>query len=452
MATRSPTQSSPATRLDAARTRGLRGVLRAPRDKSVSHRALMFGALATGETQITGLLESEDVLATARAMEALGADVRRENPGAWRVSGAGALREPAAPLDFGNSGTGCRLVMGMAAGADLTATFIGDASLSRRPMARVLRPLAEIGAQAIARAGGRLPLTLAGARRPKARRHAPDTPSAQVKSAILLASLQAEGQTIVVEHTATRDHTERMLRAFGADLEVEAGANGGRRIALQGPAALTATPIDVPGDPSSAAFPLAAALITPEAEVTVTDVGVNPLRAGFYETVASMGAMLDMSDRGASGGEPRADFTARTSELVGVDVPAGRAASMIDEYPILAVLAACARGTSRMRGLAELRVKESDRLAAVASGLAACGVEVAIEDDDLLVTGAGEPPPGGATIDAHGDHRIAMAFLVFGLATEQPIRVLGAETIATSWPDFADTMCGLGAAITEPQA
>jgi 3-phosphoshikimate 1-carboxyvinyltransferase len=380
-------------------------------------------------------------------MRALGAKVEREAEGAWRVHGVGVagFREPAGVLDFGNSGTGCRLVMGAVAGCPVTATFDGDASLRRRPMKRILDPLELIGAHAARSTdGGRLPITLAGARDPIPIVYRTPVPSAQIKSAVLLAGLAAPGETIVVENEASRDHTERLLRHFGADVRVEADGAQGRKITLRGEVELAPAPVVVPADPSSAAFPMVAALLAPASDVILTDVMTNPLRTGLIVTLREMGADIEALDLRSDGGEEMADLRVRASALRRVEVPAARAPSMIDEYPVLAVAASFAQGATVMRGLKELRVKESDRLAAVADGLAANGVEVEIEGDDLIVHGKGQVA-GGGTVATHMDHRIAMAFLVMGLASEQPVRVDDAAIIATSFPGFSSLMRGLGA-------
>ncbi|MDB5446173.1 MAG: aroA [Phenylobacterium sp.] len=440
-----------AAALTARRAGPLKGRLRAPGDKSISHRALILGALASGVTEVEGLLEGDDVKRTAAAMASFGASVERLGPseqggGHWRVEGHGGFSEPADVVDCGNAGTGVRLIIGAAAGFDLAATFTGDASLRGRPMNRVLKPLGEMGATWIARANGRLPLTLKGGGLKRIAYRLPE-PSAQVKSAVLLAGLHADGGAEVIEPEATRDHTERMLRAFGAEVEVtEAGA--GRRIVLAGGQRLTAARVRVPGDPSSAAFPLVAALVTPGSEVTVEGMLLNPLRIGLLETLGEMGADLSVTNVRDEGGETVADVTARHSELEGVEVPPERAPSMIDEYPILAVAAAFARGRTVMRGIGELRVKESDRIALMARGLAACGVAVEEEPEGLIVTGAGRVT-GGARVATHGDHRIAMSHLVMGLAAEQPISVDEPGMIATSFPGFVPLMQGLGGEIAE---
>ena len=437
---------SPAT-LTSRPGGALKGRVRAPGDKSISHRSLILGALAQGETLVEGLLEGEDVVRTAEAMQAFGAGVERLGEGRWRVMGHGALAEPADVVDCGNSGTGARLIMGAAARFPITATFTGDGSLRRRPMARVTDPLTEMGALCVSRGGGRLPLTIRGGNLKRISYRQP-VPSAQVKSALLLAGLGAGVE--VIEADPTRDHTERMLRAFGAAVEVE-----GRAVRIDGGQQLKGTRVRVPGDPSSAAFPLVAALITPGSEVTVEGVLLNPLRTGLFQTLQEMGADLVISNHREDGGEPVGDITARYSTLSGVDVPARRAASMIDEYPILAVAAAFAEGATVMRGVGELRVKESDRIALMAAGLEACGVMVEEEPEGMIVTGlARAKVRGGATVETHGDHRVAMAHLVMGLAAEQPISVDEPGMIATSFPGFEALMRGLGAQIgsLEPAA
>jgi len=417
---------------------GLSGRFAVAGDKSISHRALMFGALAVGRTEITGLLEGEDVLRTAAAMRALGATVERLGTGHWQVAGrgVGGLTEPADVLDMGNSGTAARLICGLLAGHPLFAVLTGDASLRSRPMRRVTEPLSGTGARFTGRAGGRLPLAIEGAAEPMPLDYTLPMASAQVKSAVLLAGLSARGTTRVVEPEATRDHTENMLRHFGATVRV--GAEGHRRVVeLDGQPELTAAPVAVPGDPSSAAFPLVAALLVPGSEVTVENVGLNPLRTGLFTTLREMGAALSVSGERTEGGEPVGDLTARFGALRAVDVPPERVPAMVDEYPILAVAAACATGTSRFRGLAELRVKESDRVAATAALLEANGVKVEIEGDDMLVHGNGAPPPGGGTVVTHMDHRIAMSALVLGLATAKPVTVDDSSFIDTSFPGFA---------------
>jgi len=433
--------------MTARRSPALGGSVRVPGDKSISHRALILGALAVGETVISGLLEGEDVLNTAKAMAALGARLEPRGAGEWRVHGVGVggFAEPESALDFGNSGTGCRLVMGALAGCPITATFDGDASLRKRPMRRIVDPLEQMGAKVVDCAeGGRLPLTLAGARDPLPIVYRTPVASAQIKSAVLLAGLSAPGETVVIESEASRDHTELMLKHFGARLEVVPEGAHGRKITLQGQPELHGAPIVVPADPSSAAFPLVAALVVPGSQVMLTDVMTNPLRTGLFTTLREMGADITEMNIRADAGEPMADFVARASRLRGVEVPAERAPAMIDEYIILAVAASFAEGTTIMRGLQELRVKESDRLAATAAMLAANGVDVEISGDDLIVRGSGRVP-GGGLVETHMDHRLAMSALVMGLASEKPVSVDDTAFIATSFPGFAEMMRGLGA-------
>ncbi|MBV9523017.1 MAG: 3-phosphoshikimate 1-carboxyvinyltransferase [Alphaproteobacteria bacterium] len=429
----------------------LGGRIAVPGDKSISHRALMLGGLAVGCSRVTGLLEGEDVLRTAAAMRALGAGISRAENGVWQIDGVGigGLAEPDEVIDLGNSGTGARLLMGVVASHPLTAFFTGDASLRRRPMARVAEPLRRMGARIIARAGGRMPLAVTGAAEPLPILYALPVPSAQVKSAVLLAGLGAPGITSVIEAQPTRDHSERMLRHFGAAVAVEETEEGGRKISLTGQPELAAADLAVPGDPSSAAFPAVAALLRPGSALTIEGVGINPLRTGLYKTLIEMGADIAFTNERAAGGEPVADLVVKASRLRGVEVPAGRAPSMIDEYPILAVAAAFARGPTTMRGLAELRVKESDRLAAIAAGLAACGIEARIEGDDLIVEGRGEAPRGGATIATRLDHRPAMSFLVLGMVAKEAVAIDDGAPIDTSFPGFARLMNGIGAKIEE---
>jgi 3-phosphoshikimate 1-carboxyvinyltransferase len=400
-------------------------------------------------TEVEGLLEGDDVKRTAAAMAAFGAGVERLGEGHWRVEGKGGFSEPADVVDCGNAGTGVRLIMGAAAGFDLAATFTGDNSLRGRPMNRVLKPLGEMGASWICRAGGRLPLTLRGGGLKHIAYRLPE-PSAQVKSAVLLAGLHAEGGAEVIEPEATRDHTERMLRAFGAQVDVTEDGVGGRRIVLAGGQRLTGARVRVPGDPSSAAFPLVAALITPGSQVTVEGMLLNPLRIGLLDTLGEMGADFSVSNVRDEGGETVADITARYSQLTGVEVPPERAPSMIDEYPILAVAAAFAEGPTVMRGIGEMRVKESDRIALMSQGLAACGVGVEEEPETLTVIGsvrANHGVAGNARVITHGDHRIAMAHLILGLAAEAPVAVDEPGMIATSFPGFLELMRGLGGEI-----
>ena len=443
----SPHSPAPVT---ASRPRSpLAGSIRVPGDKSISHRALMLGALAVGQTEISGLLEGEDVLATAAALNTLGAHAARAGDGRWTVDGVGigGLAEPDDLLDLGNSGTGARLLLGILATHPITAFVTGDASLRRRPMGRVVEPLSRFGARFVTREGARLPLVVSGAADPVPISYHLPVPSAQVKSSVLLAGLNTPGETTVIEPQATRDHTERMLRHFGAVVDSEPAEGGGKRVTVEGYPELAAAPIVVPGDPSSAAFPLIAALIVPGSEVTIQGVGVNPLRAGLFECLREMGADIVLLNEREEGGEPVADLRARAGTLTGADIPAERAPRMIDEYPILAVAAACARGRTVMRGLAELRVKESDRLSAIAAGLSGCGVDVAVDGDTLTIDGSGGPPAGGALIETQLDHRIAMAFLVLGLAARLPVRIDDAAPIATSFPSFVELMNGLGAVI-----
>ena len=421
--------------------KGLSGRLSVPGDKSISHRALMFGALAIGTTEIEGLLEGEDVLRTAAAMRLLGAEVAHLGPGRWRVAGRGigGLVEPADVLDMGNSGTAARLICGLLAGHPIFAVMTGDASLRRRPMKRVTEPLAATGARFWSREGGRLPLAIQGAREPLPLDYTLPVASAQVKSACLLAGLCASGITRVVEPEATRDHSENMLRHFGATVRVTAQGHG-RVIELDGQPELRAAPVMVPGDPSSAAFFVVAALIVPGSKLVIENVGLNPLRTGLFQSLREMGAVLEVGAPRLEGGEPVGDLTVSATDLKAVDVPAERAPSMIDEYPILAVAAACATGTSRFRGLSELKVKESDRLTGTAELLRAAGVECAIEGDDLLVQGCGGPPPGGGLVATQMDHRLAMSALVLGLACRAPMRVDDGAFIATSFPNFIALM------------
>ena len=424
----------------------MQGRVRVPGDKSISHRVLILGALTVGETTIAGLLEGEDVLHTADVMQALGARVERTGEQAWRVHGVGigGFAQPARKLDFGNSGTGVRLAIGAVAGAPVTATFDGDESLRGRPMRRVLDPLEKMGARVIEIAGsGQLPLTLQGAADPIPIVYEPPVASAQLKSAVLLAGLSAPGDTTVIEAEATRDHTERLLKHFGAKVTSKAHGEHGRRIVLHGQPELEPTNVVVPTDPSSAAFPLVAALIVPGSELILDAVMTNPLRTGLLTTLREMGASIEELEK-RDDGEEVADLRVRASALKGVDVPPERAPSMIDEYPILAVAASFAEGVTRMRGLKELRVKESDRLAATADMLRANGVTVEIEGDDLIVQGKGRPA-GGGEVKTHLDHRIAMAALVVGLGSENPVRIDDGAFIATSFPGFVELMRSIGA-------
>jgi 3-phosphoshikimate 1-carboxyvinyltransferase len=428
----------------------LRGEAHVPGDKSISHRSLILGALAVGETKITGLLEGQDVLDTGRAMEAFGAQVINHGGGEWSVHGVGVggFAEPENVIDCGNSGTGVRLIMGAMATCDMTVTFTGDASLNGRPMGRVTDPLALFGTVAVGRAGGRLPMTVVGAKDPVPVRYVVPVPSAQVKSAVLLAGLNAPGETVVIEKEATRDHTERMLVGFGADLTVE-DTDEGRVITLVGQPELKPQTIIVPRDPSSAAFPVCAALLAEGSDVLVPNIGLNPTRAGLFYTLKDMGADLTFENMREEGGEPVADLRARYSpNMVGIEVPPARAASMIDEYPVLSVVAAFAKGQTVMRGVKELRVKESDRIDAMAKGLRAAGVTVDEGPDWWTVTGLGfGNVAGGITAESRLDHRIAMSFLVMGLATNAPMSVDDGGPIATSFPIFEGLMKDLGAGI-----
>jgi 3-phosphoshikimate 1-carboxyvinyltransferase len=431
----------PLTAVPSARLSGRASV---PGDKSISHRALILGALATGVTRITGLLEAADVLATAKAVAALGAEIRKSN-GAIEVKGqgVGGLRAASAPLDFGNSGTGSRLMLGVVAGHDIEAEFTGDASLCRRPMGRVLAPLTTMGLQAEGERAT-LPLTVRGTRDILPINYDLPVPSAQVKSAILLAGMHAPGRTTIVEPLPSRDHTERMLGYFGAELFAEERDDGARAVTICGDAELHGADIAVPGDPSSAAFMIAAALICPGSDIVVEGVLMNPTRSGFIETLREMGADIEELDHRLEGGEPVGDIRVKAGALKGVRVPPERAPSMIDEYPVLACIAAHAQGETRMEGLFELKVKESDRLSATAAGLAACGVEARVEGDDLIVVGQGGVK-GGGLVATHMDHRIAMAFLTLGLGAREPVTVDDVSTIATSFPDFVKLMTKLGA-------
>ncbi|MGJ4908681.1 3-phosphoshikimate 1-carboxyvinyltransferase [Bradyrhizobium sp. HKCCYLS2033] len=439
--------SAAPTPLESRASGPLSGTIRVPGDKSISHRALILGALSVGETRISGLLEGEDVLNTAESMRSLGAKVERTGDFAWTVRGVGVggFAQPSTPLDFGNSGTGCRLVMGAVAGCPITAVFDGDASLRSRPMRRILDPLALMGAKVVSIAeGGKLPLTLQGAGNPVPIEYRTPVPSAQIKSAVLLAGLAAPGVTTVIEQEASRDHTELMLKHFGAEIVTTPEGSHGRRIALTGQPELCGAPVIVPADPSSAAFPLVAALIVDGSDLVLSDVMTNPLRTGLFTTLREMGASIEEDDVRGDAGEPMARLRVRASKLRGVVVPPERAPSMIDEYLVLAVAAAYAEGTTVMRGLHELRVKESDRLEATAAMLRVNGVKVEISGDDLIVEGRGHVP-GGGIVATHMDHRIAMSALVMGLASDKPVTVDDTAFIATSFPDFIPLMCKAGA-------
>ena len=440
----------PAGPYRARRAGPLTGRTAPPGDKSISHRALLLAAMAVGRTRVTGLLESDDVIATATALAACGVGIERTAAGDWRVDGVGVagLAQPDDVIDMGNSGTGARLFAGLAAGHPFAVHLTGDASLRGRPMGRIMEPLRDMGAQFVGAKGSRLPMTIIGAEPVLAIDYRVPVPSAQVKSAILLAALHARGVSTIVEPVPTRDHTERLLRHFGAEVEIEAATSaqgGGTKLALAGQQELIAADLQVPGDPSSAAFATAAALIVAGSKVEIAGVGINPLRTGFYRTLEEMGADLAWTNEREEGGEPVADLTVTAGALTGVEVPGERAPSMIDEYPILAMVAACAEGPTAMHGIGELRVKESDRLAGLAAGLAACGVTAEMGEDSLVVEGQGGAPAGGGHIATSLDHRMAMGFLVLGLATDAPVTVDEAGPIATSYPDFIASLAALGA-------
>ena len=444
-----------ATPLMSIRSGVLEGDVRVPGDKSISHRALILGAVAVGETAIDGLLESDDVMCTAAALGALGARIERGDDGVYRVQGVGVggLAAPGTVLDMGNSGTGARLLIGLVASHPFTCHFTGDASLRARPMARVATPLRRMGARFVASPEMRLPLAVIGTEMPVPITYRLPVASAQVKSAILLAGLNTPGVTTVIEPAPTRDHSEIMLGHFGAEVGVTETGEGGRVITLAGQPEISGREISVPGDPSSAAFPAVAALLVPGSDVVLRGIGINPLRAGIYETLREMGADIEYRNRRLIGGEPVADIAVSAGALRGVDVPPDRAPAMIDEYPVLAIAAACAEGTTRLNGLGELRVKESDRLSAIAEGLAASGVEVEEGEDSLIIQGAGGPPPGGGRIESQLDHRIAMAFLILGMVADKPVHIDDASVIDSSFPGFAELMNGLGAEIREePEA
>lgn len=430
----------------------LHGNVTVPGDKSISHRALMLASQALGRTIVHGLLEGDDVLATAAALRACGVPIARTEDGTWMIQGVGigGLHEPADVLDMGNAGTAARLMMGLLAPYPFHVVFTGDASLRKRPMQRVIIPLSQMGAEFRSREGGRLPLSMLGTGTPLPVSYTLPVASAQVKSAILLAGINTPGSTTVIEKEATRDHSERMLRFFGVRVDTEQHADG-MHITVHGQPQQHAQDREfyVPADPSSAAFPIVAALLVPGSNVTVENVCLNPSRTGLFETLKEMGAALTINNRREVGGEPVGDITVTYSPLMAVDVPAERAPSMIDEYPILAVAAACAQGRSIMRGLSELRVKESNRLAAIIAGLRACGVEALEEGDNLVVFGRGKPPVGGGSVTTHFDHRIAMSFLIMGMVSEQPVEVDDIRAIATSFPGFMSLMRGLGAKLEE---
>jgi 3-phosphoshikimate 1-carboxyvinyltransferase len=438
----------------ARRSEALVGEIRIPGDKSISHRSFMFGGLASGETRITGLLEGEDVINTGRAMQAMGAKIEKDGD-VWIINGVGngCLLEPEAPLDFGNAGTGARLTMGLVGTYDMTTAFIGDASLSGRPMGRVLDPLRQMGVQVKSTDGDRMPLTLVGPSVANPITYRVPMASAQVKSAVLLAGLNTPGVTTVIEPVMTRDHTEKMLQGFGADLTVETDKNGVRHIRITGQGKLIGQTIDVPGDPSSTAFPLVAALLVEGSDVTIRNVLMNPTRTGLILTLQEMGADLEVFNERLAGGEDVADLRVKSSRLKGVTVPPERAPSMIDEYPVLAIAASFAEGETVMDGLDELRVKESDRLAAVARGLEVNGVDCTEGEMSLTVRGRPDGKGlGGGVVATHLDHRIAMSFLVMGLASEKPVTVDDSTMIATSFPEFMDLMTGMGAKIEPSEA
>lgn len=436
-------------RLRSSAAEALTGDVQVPGDKSLSHRALMLAAMTVGETLITGLLEGEDVLSTLSAIRGLGVEIEKTGDGSYRVQGVGVggLSEPDRVLDLGNAGTGARLLTGLLAGHGFTTFLTGDASLCKRPMGRVIKPLSEMGASFLARSGDRLPLAITGRTSLLPITYEQPVASAQVKSAVLLAGLHAPGKTTVIEPAPSRDHTERMLRHIGAEVVTEALDDGRAAITVTGQPELVAVDLPVTGDPSSAAFLMVAAALLEGSAIRINNVGMNPLRTGLFACLNEMGAVVRTGNSELAAGEPASWIEVDHSAIEAIDVPAERAPSMIDEYPILAIAAACGRGKTRMTGLAELRVKESDRLAAIAEGLEAAGVKVEMGEDSLIVEGCNGPPPGGCTIDAGHDHRIAMSFLVLGSLTQRPIEVTGAETINTSFPGFVDLMNKLGANI-----
>ncbi|MEM7679812.1 MAG: 3-phosphoshikimate 1-carboxyvinyltransferase [Pseudomonadota bacterium] len=437
------------TQLSSSKIDKISGSITIPGDKSISHRSLMLGALALGETTITGLLEGEDVLHTADAMRAMGAKIDKDGD-IWSVYGVGlgGLHQPGTPLEMGNSGTSTRLLMGLVGGHHISATFQGDASLTKRPMNRVIKPLETMGATFEASEGGRLPLTVNGVQDVLAIEYELPVASAQVKSAVLLAGLNARGTTSVIENKPTRDHTENMLRGFGVEIKTEDLGEGRSKISVTGQQELKACNINVPGDPSSAAFPVVAAAITAGSELEIKNVGIGPTRNGIYIILKDMGANITLHNERLESGEPVADILVKGSNLKGIDVPTARVPSMIDEFPVLAMAASCADGTTTMTGLEELRVKESDRLLMVAEGLKACGVELEMGEDSLTIHGTGKPPKGGATIATALDHRIAMSFLVLGTISDEPITVDDATPIQTSFPNFVKLMNSLGAKIS----
>ncbi|MGC6517807.1 MAG: 3-phosphoshikimate 1-carboxyvinyltransferase [Candidatus Puniceispirillaceae bacterium] len=426
----------------------LSGIFDVPGDKSISHRSMILSAIAIGQTRVTGLLEGDDVMATKQAMIDCGAKISKQGD-SYVIDGVGmgGLISPETPLDLGNAGTGVRLLMGLIAGQSMTATFVGDASLSKRPMRRITDPLIEMGAQ-VTTNDGLLPVTVTGLDIPLPITYEPKVASAQIKSAILLGGLRARGDTIVTEPHISRDHTEAMLRHFGVKVVQDILEDGRHRVTMTGGSDLIAKDIIVPRDPSSAAFVIVAALLTKDSHVTLPAIGMNPQRTGLITTLIEMGGDITLSNHRVEGGEDVADITVKSSQLHGIDVPAERAASMIDEYPILSVAASMASGTTMMTGVGELRVKETDRIAVMADGLRACGVDVTEGDDFMSVTGSQTPPAGGATINSQHDHRIGMSFLVLGMVSEEAIQVDDVETINTSFPDFAQKMNDIGAAIS----
>ena len=433
--------------ITASLSTNLTGSIKIAGDKSISHRSIILGALSIGETTVNGLLESQDILATISAMQAFGVEIEKKADNKWHINGlgVGGLDEPKKVLDLGNSGTGVRLLLGVAAGNPITSFFSGDESLSSRPMARVLKPLEMMGASFTSRMGGLLPISCTGPQTLQPIDYSLPVASAQVKSAILLAGLNTPGKTIVREPTPTRDHTERMLKQFGSEISIETDDESQNIITLKGESELTGQDIVVPGDPSSAAFPMVAGILAEDSRIEIKNVGINPLRFGLFEILNEMGAKTELIQKHDGVGEPIADIVVKTSKLKGVTVPASIAPRMIDEYPILAVAAACASGTTRMFGLQELRVKESDRLAAMANGLKACGVTVEETSDSLTVHGSGGQIEGGARIQTQLDHRIAMSFLTLGLKAKNPISIDNGTTINTSFPGFVETMKSLGA-------
>ena len=433
----------------ARKSKGLSGTAVIPGDKSVSHRSLIFGAMSIGKTEISGLLEGQDVLDTGRAMAAFGAKVETTGGGNWTVEGVGVggFCEPDNVIDCGNAGTGVRLIMGAMATSPITATFTGDASLRSRPMGRITDPLAEFGARSYGRSKGRLPLTIVGARNPVPINYTSPHASAQIKSAVLLAGLNTPGETVVIEPTLSRDHSERMLRGFGAEVENRQTSEG-NQIRLIGQPELVAQKVSVPRDPSSAAFPMAAALIVEGSEILLPNIGLNPTRAGLVTTLQEMGGDITLENAREEAGEPFADLRIKASALRGIEVPPERAASMIDEYPILSVVASFAQGKTVMRGIKELRVKECDRIDAMARGLEANGVKIEEGDDFLIVHGQEGAVQGGGTCATHLDHRIAMSFMCMGLATAKPVQIDDGGAISTSFPSFVTLMSKLGADIS----